>query len=179
MSLKRTPTIIVLPIFVAVATLTWKMGYDSSENRVKTLEARGGALNIFKDLQLPTLLADLRQASKQLGDGLESSRRVTTLQEELEATRGREQQLKQQLTAVQAEKLQTESKLRKSEEILNSLYPHVASFTLQTNESQDLLGYDLAVGLVSVLSETVEVTFDNREEASSMLDLSYMLHGEE
>jgi hypothetical protein len=163
MNLKDHPSVIVITVVLAAAAFAWKVGYDTCETRVKTLEAQIAARDLSDKLQLPKLLSDISTASKQLGDGLETSRQVAALQMEIEEIKGREQQLKQQLKAAQDEKIQIESKLRQSEKIVQSLYSKVATFSVHEHSAKDLLGYDLAVGVRDVGVRTVNVTFGNQK----------------
>ena len=163
MSLKDHPTIIVIPVVLAAAGFAWTVGYNTSDNRVKTLEAQIATSDMSNRLKLPQLLADISEASKQLGHGLEASRQVATLQKEIEDTKSREQQLQQRLTSIEQEKIQIESKLRQSEKIVQSIYADVMTFSLENYTTQDLLGYDLAVGVSSIGVGDVTVTFDNKK----------------
>jgi hypothetical protein len=169
MNLKDHPIIVaitlvltVISIIIAAAAAGWKSGFDTSENRVKGLEAQINAHELGDKLHLPELLDDLRAASKQLGVSLESTRQVAVLRKEIEEAKNREENLNQELKSLQAEKSQIESELQEKQKIVKSLYDDVENFSLQESSTQSLLGYELAVGLTSVGMTNAMVTFDNK-----------------
>jgi hypothetical protein len=170
MNLKDHPIIVavtlvftVISLVIAAAAAAWKSGIDTSENRVKALEAQINVHELSDKLHLPELLNDLREASKQLGASLESTREIAALRKEVDEAKNREENLNQQFKLLQEEKAQIQSKLQESQKIVKSLYVEVQTFSLKENSTQSLLGYEIAVGLQSVLLGNVIVFFDQKQ----------------
>jgi len=164
MNLKDHPMVIVVPVLVACTGLAWTIGYNMSESRVKLLESQVATQRMASDLQLPQLLTDLREASKQLGMQLESSQRVAALQKQADEAIAHGAALEREISTEKERSGAIQARLAEAESVVKSFYSEREEFKLQEHHTKALLGDQLSVGLLSVYHDHVTVLYDNKEE---------------